>query len=394
MFDKERHHPLGEVDWSSESAYDAIDEILKDARSKFTPLDGWPLHPMDDSALRGSFYLGSGGVLWAIDWLDRQLGNIDELQVLPLIEDELKHLQKGLRFLPHQDGASYLFGPLPLMMLKYQLEPSIALSEEIFAEVSKNSTQPVRELMWGSAGSMLGTLFMHKWSEDSKWVELFQHQAGRLIDAMELDPDVGYLWNSELYGRKSKYLGPVHGFTGNLIPLIKGNEHLAKETYKEICQRSINICLQTAIENEHFVNWPATVVAEQRSSGIVQHCHGAAGMVTVLSELPEVSEKFQSTLEKASELVWHLGALKKGSNLCHGTGGNGFSFLKMYQRTGDEKWLQRARAFAMTGIDQTRSSTALYHQGRYTLWTGDIGFAIFLYNCINATADFPTIDVF
>ena len=72
------------------------------------------------------------------------------------------------------------------MMLKYQFEPSEALSEKIFTEISKNNTQPVRELMWGSAGTMFGTLFMHEWSEDFKWIELFQHQAGRLTDAMEL----------------------------------------------------------------------------------------------------------------------------------------------------------------------------------------------------------------
>ena len=35
-----------------------------------------------------------------------------------------------------------------------------------------------------------------------------------------------------------------------------------------------------------------------------------------------------------------------------------------------------------------------YRQGRYTLWTGDIGLAIYLWDCIQSKAKFPTIDVF
>ncbi|WFU43082.1 lanthionine synthetase LanC family protein [Bradyrhizobium sp. CB82] len=33
--------------------------------------------------------------------------------------------------------------------------------------------------------------------------------------------------------------------------------------------------------------------------------------------------------------TWAAGPLTKGSNLCHGTGGNGYAFLKLYRRTND-----------------------------------------------------------
>ena len=32
--------------------------------------------------------------------------------------------------------------------------------------------------------------------------------------------------------------------------------------------------------------------------------------------------------------------------------------------------------------------------GRYTLWTGDPGLAVYLWDCITAEPRFPTIDVF
>ena len=30
----------------------------------------------------------------------------------------------------------------------------------------------------------------------------------------------------------------------------------------------------------------------------------------------------------------------------------------------------------------------------YSLWTGDLGFAIYLWDCLHATARFPSLDVF
>jgi peptidoglycan/LPS O-acetylase OafA/YrhL len=48
----------------------------------------------------------------------------------------------------------------------------------------------------------------------------------------------------------------------------------------------------------------------------------------------------------------------------------------------------------MHGIAQTEADFRRYGQGRYSLWTGDIGFAIYLWHCLQATADFPTLDVF
>jgi hypothetical protein len=40
-------------------------------------------------------------------------------------------------------------------------------------------------------------------------------------------------------------------------------------------------------------------------------------------------------------------------------------------------------------VEQAREE---YDQGRYTLWTGDIGVALYLRSCLEIDADFPTID--
>mgnify|MGYP001058394228 CR=1 FL=1 len=74
--------------------------------------------------------------------------------------------------------------------------------------------------------------------------------------------------------------------------------------------------------------------------------------------------------------------------------GNGYAFLKLYERTGDATWLERARAFAMHGIAQTAGEWAQHGQGQYSLWTGDLGFAVYLWDCLTGRPRFPTLDVF
>jgi hypothetical protein len=48
----------------------------------------------------------------------------------------------------------------------------------------------------------------------------------------------------------------------------------------------------------------------------------------------------------------------------------------------------------MTAIVQYRGAQAVAGRGRYSLWTGDVGLAIYLWDCITAEPRFPTIDVF
>ena len=97
---------------------------------------------------------------------------------------------------------------------------------------------------------------------------------------------------------------------------------------------------------------------------------------------------------EGGELTWQAGPLRKGANLCHGTGGNGYAFLKLLERTGDELWLHRARAFAMHAVEQVERATAHYGRGRHSLWSGDPGTALFLQSCVAASTAFPTLDTF
>ena len=115
--------------------------------------------------------------------------------------------------------------------------------------------------------------------------------------------------------------------------------------------------------------------------------------MTSLSDPRIAGAELTGLLLDGGRLTWAAGPLAKGSNLCHGTGGNGFAFLKLHALTGDLVWRDHARAFAMSAIDQCRTARAELGRGRYTVWTGDIGLAVFLHECLNGTARFPTVDV-
>lgn len=115
-------------------------------------------------------------------------------------------------------------------------------------------------------------------------------------------------------------------------------------------------------------------------------------MVVCLGALPGAD--LDQLLLQAGATIWAAGPLAKGPSLCHGTAGNGYALLVLYRRMGDPVWLARARAFAMHAVGQARQAAAYYGQWRHSLWTGDLGLAVFLHDCLRADAAFPTLEVF
>ena len=56
-------------------------------------------------------------------------------------------------------------------------------------------------------------------------------------------------------------------------------------------------------------------------------------------------------------------------------------------------WLDRARSFAMQVIDQSERMRAQWRgRGRYSLWTGDPGHAVYLWHCLEGMAELPAMD--
>ena len=121
----------------------------------------------------------------------------------------------------------------------------------------------------------------------------------------------------------------------------------------------------------------------------LQWCHGAPGILCAAASYLD-----EELVLAGAELTWRAGAHRdaKGAGICHGTAGNGYALLKAFERTGDERWLERARRFAVHALAQVRRQRAARGRGRYSLFTGDPGVALYLASCLDADAAFPVLD--
>ena len=191
----------------------------------------------------------------------------------------------------------------------------------------------------------------------------------------------------------------MHGSAGNVQALLRAADLLGHPRRGEIARRGADAACALARVEGDLANWPASIpprpLEPTRAAYLVHYCHGAPGFVICLDGVrPGEHAELDRMLTRAGELVWRAGPLAKGPNLCHGTAGNGYALLKLWRRTGDARWLERARAFAMHAIEQVRAARQRHGLGRYSLWTGDVGVALYLASCLEGDASFPTVDVF
>jgi hypothetical protein len=241
--------------------------------------------------------------------------------------------------------------------------------EELRARIRENVRNETWELMWGSPGTILAAReagFHEEWRESCE------------VLAGEWDRASG-LWTQHLYGKTRRFVGPAHGFAGNV--------HALRGALPDDALRSgVSATLRRlAVVEGSLANWPPT---EGEGLTRLQWCHGAPGLVATLGDLMP-----RDLMLAGAELTWQAGPLVKGAGLCHGTAGNGYALLRAHALTGDDAWLDRARRFAMHALEQVSRSRDAYGRGRYTLFTGDVGAALFARSCLDVDPRFPTMDV-
>ena len=399
LHDPARHEPLRSIPWDEQQARAAITRIVDDTEARFSAASYWPLHPRDADGGQTQplypLYFGACGVLWALHYL--QAGGACELRrsYAACVESLLPLNRQWLNSLGDDEAASYLMGDTGILLLSFWLTPAPHTAQRLEQLIATNLDNPTRELMWGSPGTLLAALFLHDRTGEARWADLFRATARKLRSQLIWSPEYRcHYWTQDMYGQRSTYLDAVHGFVATASPLIRARHLLGDAEWADWEQCIANTIGRTATIEGPFANWrPWLEMPRGRPPKLyMQFCHGAPGFVICLADLP--GAVLDGLLIAGGEATWLAGPLAKGANLCHGTGGNGYAFLKLYRRTQDIKWLERARAFAMHAIGQSNADARQYGQSRYSLWTGDLGLAIYLTDCIHATAAFPTLDVF
>jgi lanthionine synthetase-like protein len=360
------HEPLAATEWDEVRVEEAIRAIVADAEAAF---DGerWPWHPLDgedDGA--SSIYLGGAGIIWALHelgstgWGDEALSFVERRRTEPLWEGQSVE-------------RSYSFGELGVALVAFRLTGDVGLADRIHELVVAADASETNEVMAGAPGSLLVAEAMLAWTGELRWDEAWRSVAERVIAARDDDG----LWTQQLVGPPTRYLGPAHGYAGNMRALANRGDVPALADLSPYVLRE-----------DGLANWLPR--EESRPDEIrVQWCHGAPGMVATLGDLLDLE-----LAVAGGELTWRAGPLAKGPSLCHGTAGNGYAFLVLHRRTGDELWLDRARAFALHAIGQVERERAAVGRGRYSLFTGDIGVALFLRHLIDGEERFPTMGPF
>jgi hypothetical protein len=357
LFSPAAHERLTQTAWSVDGARAAVATIVADAERAFD--EGWPVHPLDDDVpdeplptRPRTLYLGGAGVVAAL----HRLGSTRDWA--PYLHGSL-----GQPDLPALDRERSLWaGDVGIRLVLQRISPSAENLERLAELIAANARDERCELMFGSPGTIL---------------------AGREL-GLDVEPSIEWLraqrredgvWMQHLSGLDARFLGPAHGFAGCALAL--GDLDDVTATLERF-----------AVAEDGLVNWPplAETRLDAQRDGLIrlQWCHGAPGIVATLA--PWMDEGLAVA---GGELTWQAGPLSKGPGLCHGTAGNGYAFLALFTKTGDELWLERARAFAMHAAAQVEQARAQYGRGRYSLWTGDLGVALYLDDCIQGNGRLP-----
>jgi hypothetical protein len=351
------HEPLTDRAWDEAWTRDAIAALVDDAVAAYHPDDFWPAQEWDvwKAALPlKELYCGAAGVVWALARLDAPFD-----AAAAAIRVHERYVAEPVHFqdleLPPQERSSLLTGETGIAWVRYALAPTDELRATLLDLVRANLDNEANELMWGVPGTLLVARALGEGVDESE-------------AALRAARDDDGWWTQHVEGHVFRSLGPVHGLLGNLVAL--GEVESALPFLRDLARR----------DGAH-VNWAPGPGDDKLR---LQWCHGAPGIVVHAAHVLD-----DDLLLGGAQLIWDAGPPErgeKGSGVCHGTAGNGYALLRTFERTQDELWLERARAFATHALEQAQAVP------RYSLFTGGIGAALFARDCLDGAARFPVLD--
>jgi lanthionine synthetase-like protein len=365
LHDPELHERLTDRAWDAAWAGDAVAAIVADTDAAYDDL--WPAHEWDGyravTPLK-NMYVGAAGVVWALAELGTS-GFASSLDLAAVARQTLERFCAEPDYMEGEESpyrrSALLVGETGIALVAWRLAPDDAVADTLLDLVRANVPNDANDVMWGVPGTLLAARAMHAWTREERWRAAVRASEDALRAARKPDG----LWTQHLWGTSWDGLSAIHGMTGNALAL--GERGNAADVLRA----------KATVEDGH-ANWFG-------DSWRLQWCTGAPGIVTHSAAYLD-----EDILLAAAQLIWDAGPSRtdeKGAGICHGTAGNGYALLKTFQRTEDELWLERARAFAVHALEQTQRLPP-----RHSLFTGGVGAALFAVDCLDGTPRYPILD--
>ena len=376
LYDPGAFEPLTEEPWDEARVRDGIAAFVVDADARFDPGALWPAHEWDGwrAALpMKNLYVGAAGMVFALDELRRRglaetTLDLSAAATLALERWRAEPDYMEGEVVPEPGAASLLAGEAGILLVAWRLTSDTAHADRLHGLVLANLESEAEDLTWGTPGTLVAAVSMRDWTGEERWTEAARESAAALASRRDAD---GF-WTQRIWGTSFRGVGTVHGLAGNVRALLQvddpRNESLRVDSAAALAR--------AATREDGLANWS--------SEGKLQWCTGAPGVVSAARDYLD-----EELLLAGAELVWRAGppGEEKGHGICHGTSGNGFALLAAFERTQDEVWLDRARRFAVHAVAQAERMP-----GRYSLFTGGGGTALFAAACLEADARYPVLE--
>lgn len=257
-------------------------------------------------------YVGKVGIAMTLARINRTLG---KEYTLPILTKESKNSDRSMSVL----GFCSSYWSLA-MYNSLRTGKTFSMPPGVYGH---NDSIP-DELLYGRAGLALMVDYFTK-----KGLKLARpHLAQDVLQHIAI-PKFPWTWHNKVY------YGGAHGTSGILLTL----KLLAGISLPDQFMRLLQAA---SLPSGNFRSSQGS-----RKDELVQWCHGATGFIPLLLAYREVNlEVCDGAIDKALEVIWQRGLLRKGCGICHGIAGNGYAFLTAFIKTGDKKHLSRALIFA------------------------------------------------
>ncbi|XP_041423508.1 lanC-like protein 2 isoform X2 [Xenopus laevis] len=303
------------------------------------------------------------------------------------ISDLLQQMEEGLKTADPHDCSAYT-GYTGIALLYLQLyrvtkeQSHLQRSLDYVKRILRNLNGRRISFLYGDAGPLaVSAVVHHKLQNEAESKEciakLLQLQRGVVSTDTDLPDEL-------LYGR-----------SGYLYALLYLNNEISPDT---VPQASIIEVVDAIIESgknlskEEHKTERCPLLYQWHKKQYVGAAHGLAGIYYMLMQVFKEDKYLKDAME-CSDVIWQRGLLRKGYGICHGTSGNGYAFLLLYNHTQDKKYLYRACKFAEWCLEYGKHGCRIPDRP-YSLFEGMAGAIHFLSDMLTPeTSRFPGFEL-